>query len=267
MRRLACVLGLMVGGCRHPSALLPTQCDPMRIGRVTIHGAGLAEVPGLAVLEGTIDDRVRTERIARLVANQLADRGYARALVAIRRIPSDCFGELAVDVTLGPKFSIASLDVIDNSDFPYSERTAAFTDSLGTVNSPGGTYIAYRLTRALDNLAQRYRDAGWLDVVVGKPRVHYDDDAAAIAIEIPVTAGRRYRIAAIRARGAAADVRAVALAAIELQPGAWYDGPKIRIGIERARRRLARPIELHTSQASDRGEIELEAVIHSDGNR
>ena len=50
---------------------------------------------------------------------------------------------------------------------------------------------------------------------------------------------------------------------IRIEPGAWYDGTAIRTGIERARRKLDRWVDLRTVVSIDRGVIELEAVLET----
>jgi outer membrane protein assembly factor BamA len=233
----------------------------MRIGAVTVTGARKTDVPALGVLEGTIDESIRTERIVAAATETLQTRGYARATVAVTRRVG-CFTDLDVAVTLGPRFQIGAIDFATDDAFPARERLAVLEDALGTVNTIGGVYIEYRVKRALAVLERRYHDAGWLEAKLGDPVAHYDDHGR-VAVAISVAAGPRFRIGAIRARGASTAARAAVLQEIHLEPGAWYDGPAIRNGIERARRKLDRWVELRTSTSTDRGEIELEAILES----
>ena len=233
----------------------------MRVGKVTVVGAPQSTVPGLAILEGTIDDAARTDRMAEATRHSLEFQGYAHAKVAVSRQPG-CFVELQVAVDLGPKFHIDRIEFQTADDFPAAERLSVIEDALGTVNTVGGVYIEYRLTRALAGLEKRYHDAGWLEAKIAAPIAHYDDPNT-VSVTVPVTAGPRFRVGAIRARGAGAAARATVLEEIGLEPGAWYDGPTIRNGIDRARRKLDRAVELRTSLSSDRGEIELEAVLEA----
>ena len=258
---LIAALALGAGGCRsggtgHPAVAAP--CSPRRIGEVTVTGATAADVPALAVLQGTLDDPARTERVIAAAAEALRWRGYARASIDVAR-EAGCFVELRVAVALGPRFQIARIDFQTADEFPAGERLAAIEDALGTVNTIGGVHIDYRLRRALDGLERRYRDAGWLDAKIGAPRSAYDDTGA-VRVAIPINAGPRYRIGAIRARGANARTRRALLEELGVDPGAYYDGPALRRGIERARRRLDRGVELRTSLTGG-DEIEIEAEI------
>jgi outer membrane protein assembly factor BamA len=244
-----------------PYPQVAAPCSIMRVGQVHVTGATRTDVPALAVLEGTIDDGGRTERIAAVATAHLRASGYARAKIAVTRTQA-CFTDLHVAVTLGPKFRITDIAFQTTDEFPARERLAAIEDALGAVNTIGGVYIEYRLQRALVRLQDRYRDAGWLEAKIAQPTARYGDDGK-ISIAIPIEAGPRFRIAAIRARGAGAKARAAVLDEINIEPGAWYDGVAIRTGIERARRKLDRWVDLRTTISIDRGVIELEAVLEA----
>jgi hypothetical protein len=257
-------LALGAGACRSGTRARPAvaaPCSPARIGDVKVTGATPRDVPGLAVLQGTHDDPARTARVAAAAVEALRWRGYARASIEVARA-AGCFVELRVAVALGPRFEIARIDFLTHDEFPARERLAAIEDALGTVNTVGGVHIDYRLRRALDGLERRYRDAGWLDARIGAPRSAYDG-AGAVRIAIPIDAGRRYRIGTIRARGASEVARRTLLEALGVDPGAYYDGPALRRGIERARRKLDRRVELRTRPAAE-DEIDIEAEIDAE---
>jgi len=254
----------VLAGCRAaPSGYAPvaTPCAFNRVGEVTVTGAPRDAVPQLAVLEGTFDDPERTERIAEIAAGALRARGYARAHLAITR-RTGCRIGLNVAVTLGPRFRIATIAFDTDDELPSADRLAVLEDALGTVNTIGGVYIEYRMTRALAELERRYRDAGWLDAKLGAPRTTYDPDGT-VAVAIPVTAGRRFRIGSVRAVGAGPRAREAVLQSLGLRAGDYYDGPSVRTAIERARHKLARWVELRTSVADDRPEIDVEAIVET----
>lgn len=258
---LIAALALPAGACGTGSPGRPAvaaPCSPSRIGDVTVTGAAPGDVPALAVLQGTYDDPARTARISAAAAEALRWRGYAKAEIEVSR-RAGCFVELRVAVALGPRYRIARIDFDTDDEFPAGERLAALEDALGTVNTVGGVHIEYRLRRALGELEQRYRDAGWLDAQVGAPRAAYEPEGA-VRLEIRVDAGPRYRIGTIRARGASERARRALLEELGVDPGAYYDGPALRRGLARARRRLDRRVELRTSPAAG-GEVDLEAEI------
>jgi outer membrane protein assembly factor BamA len=235
-------------------------CSSHRVGRVAVSGAPRAAVPQLVVLEGTLDEPERAERIARVAADGLHAQGYADAAIAVAR-RAGCGVELEVAVTLGQRYRIARIAFDTDDEFPEAERLAVIEDALGTVNTIGGVYIEYRMRRALGELERRYRDAGWLGARLGAPRATYDR-AGSVSVEIPVVAGGRFRIGSVRAVGAGALERTM-LQSLGLHAGDYYDGPRIRSAIERARHKLARWVELRTRIADGRTEIDLEAVLEA----
>jgi outer membrane protein assembly factor BamA len=254
----------LVTACRVPPgerAPLAGRCAFNRIGEVTVTGASRDAVPQLAVLEGTLDDPERTARTAASATAALRTAGFARARLAIARRVG-CRVDLDVAVALGPRYRIASITFEPGDDFPAAERLAAIEDALGTVNTIGGVYVEYRMARALVELERRYRDAGWLDARLGAPRATYDASGT-VAVAIPVAAGQRFRIASVKAIGASPVARAAVLQTLGLRAGDYFDGPSIRTAIERARYKLARWVELRTSVAGDRPEIELEAIVEA----
>lgn len=245
-----------------PPAPLPMACNPARVGRVVVDGATPAEVAPLAVLDGTLDDPARSERIAGVATELLRARGYARARIALSRRPG-CGVELHVAVDRGPKFRIARIAFAGApaDDLPPSERLAALEDALGQINAVGGAYLEDRMIRALAALTRRYRDAGWLDATIDAPRASFDAAHAEIEVVIPLHAGRRFRIGSIHTRGAGSQTRAAVVDALGLRGGDWYDGSTLRRGIDRARRQLDRRIELRALVDDDRDAIDLIAVV------
>jgi outer membrane protein assembly factor BamA len=254
----------VVAACRVPSAEhapVRSACAFNRIGEVTVTGAPRDAVPQLAVLEGTVDDPARTARVVEIATGALRTAGYARARIAVvRRV--GCRVDLDVAVALGAHYRIADIAFDTDDGFSGADRLAAIEDALGTVNTIGGVYVEYRMTRALADLERRYRDAGWLDARLGPPRATYDPGGT-VAIAIPVVAGRRFRIASVKAVGAGPVAREAVLQTLGLHAGDYFDGPSIRTAIERARHKLARWVELRTSVADDRPEIVLEAIVEA----
>lgn len=241
-------------------AAVTVPCSTHRIGRVAITGAPRAAVAQLAVLEGTLDDPERTARIAQVAADGLRTQGYRDAEITVTRRPG-CGVDLDVAVALGRRYRITEIAFDTDDEFPRGERLAVVEDALGTVNTIGGVYIAYRMRRALGELEKRYRDAGWLEVRLGEPRAAFAPEGN-VAVRIPISAGRRFRIGSVRAVGAGPLAREV-LQSLGLRSGDYYDGPRIRSAIERARHRLARWVELRANVADGRPEIDLEAVLEA----
>ena len=238
----------------HPPVATP--CNAARIGAVRVTGATPAQVPALAVLAGTLDDAERTARFIETATDALHMRGYPHARIDVTR-RAGCFVDLEVAVTLGQRYRIDKIVFETDDEFPARERLVALEDALGTVNTVGGVYIEYRMQRALETLQRRYRDAGWLDATIEGARPTYHDDK--VTLVIPVSAGPRFRIAKVRVHGDR-QARTALLDELGRHAGEWYDGAAIRTGIERARRKLDRWVELRTSYGFD-GEVTIEAVV------
>jgi outer membrane protein assembly factor BamA len=228
---------------------------------VVIDGAPRSAVAPLAVLEGTLDDPPRTERVTAIATEALRTAGYARATLAVTRT-LQCGIDLRVAVTLGPRFRIARIDFETTDAFPIGERFAAIEDALGTVNVVGGVYVEDRLIRALEDLRRRYHDAGWLDAAIAAPRATYDAHGD-VSIAIPITPGERFKIGNVTATGGNRTSRVAALEAIGLRGGEWYDGATIRTGLERASRELDRKIDLRTDIVKAKAVIDVVAVVEA----
>ncbi len=262
MRR-AIAASLTLVAC-HPAAtpVAPAvaRCEDGRVGKVAIEGGTTADVPQLAVLEGTLDDPARTQRIASVSTDLLRARGYARAHVEVTT-RTGCGVELAVAVDKGPRFRIAHIAFATDDDFTEETRLAAIEDALGTVNTVGGAYVEDRLHRALEALRLRYIDAGWLDVEIEKPLEVYDEPRGEVVVTIPIRAGHRFKIGTVVARGGRRSTRAAVIEALGLRGGDWYDGAAVRRAISRARRELEEHIDLRVQVARDHRSIDLEAIV------
>lgn len=196
MRRFALAFVLstgVVGACR-PAVTARGPVDPTcrmdRVGRVTIVGGSAADVPQLAVLEGTLDDAARTERVRLAAIDVLHTRGYPRAYVAVTR-REGCGVELDVAVVPGPRVRIVAIEFEADDAFPADARLATIEDALGTVNAVGGAYVEDRLHSALAELQARYRAAGWIDAVVEPPRAEVDESRGTVRLTITIRAGKR----------------------------------------------------------------------------
>ncbi len=245
------------GGGYQPVA---ASCAPDRIGAVVVSGASRAELAPLTVLEGTLDDPERTERITGMALEGLRAQGHAKATLTVTR-QDGCGVELHATVVRGPKYRIARIAFETDDEFPAAQRLAMIEDGLGSVNTVGGTYIAYRLQRALKELRRRYADAGWVGVTIAAPRAAFTDSE--VTLIIPVTSGPRFTIGTIRAIGAGKEARATVLDALGLREGSYFDRTAVRAGIERAQRLLDRKIQLRVQVAADRTEVDVDAIVEA----
>jgi outer membrane protein assembly factor BamA len=261
VNRLIC-LCISVAACRHPQVStyepIATACTEGRVGNVIVEGGTADDVPQLAVLQGTLDNPERAERIAAVSAEQLRDRGFPRAQVQVAR-RTGCGVDLVVTVDKGPKYRIGAIEFDTRDEFPVRERLAALEDSLGTINSVGGAYVADRLTRAIEQLKRRYHELGWLEAEIDAPAATFDEQHRHVYLTIPVRAGRRFKIGHVVVRGGRRMTRAAVIEALGLRGGQWYDATRLREGLVRARREVEERVEVRMARDADR--IDLEAIV------
>jgi outer membrane protein assembly factor BamA len=117
------------------------------------------------------------------------------------------------------------------------------------------------MKRALGGLERRYHEAGWIDASIAAPRATYDDQRGEVTVVVPIHAGPRYRIGHVIASGAGPATRAAVVEALGLRGGDWYNAPRVRVGIGRARRTTDRRVELRFDIAADRRSVDLEAHV------
>jgi outer membrane protein assembly factor BamA len=252
---------LCVAACRHPQAAyapIASICSEERVGKVIVEGGSRDEVPQLAVLEGTLDNGERTDRIATVSAELLRARGYPRADVRVTR-RHGCGVELVVSVAKGPKFVIRSIAFATTDAFPADARLAAVEDALGTINSIGGAYVPDRLNRALEQLTRRYQELGWLDAEIDPPQATFDEQRGEVNVTIAVRPGRRFKIGNVVARGGRRMTRAAVIEALGLRGGQYYDAARLREGIVRARREIDDRLQMRVQ--IEAGRIDLEAIV------
>lgn len=264
--RLRNLLGIALGfrlliGCHRlvdPRPPIAKVCAANRIGEVIVEGAPRRALAPLVVLEGTLDDRSRVERIAKVAAEGLRARGYLEAEISISR-EAGCGTDLVAEVALGPKVRIARIAFDTDDEFPAATRLALIEDALGTVNTVGGIYVEERLRRALRELRKRYADAGWLDAKISAPRTTLADDGT-LTVTVPIDSGPRFKIGTVRAVGGGKANREV-ISALGLREGEYYDKSLVRAGIARARKQLDRPIQVRVEFAEGRTEVDVEAIV------
>lgn len=237
-------------------------CSRKAIERVTVEGAEPWEVAPLAVLEGTLDDPPRAERVTRVATELLQARGYPYARVSLVRLKT-CGIEIVANVDRGQRFKISKIDFQADDALPPAENQAAVEDALGTVNAVGGAYVADRMERALDTLVHHYHDMGWVEATIDQPVATYDDQRSEVAIKVAVHPGQRFKIGSVVAVGGQPETRDAVIGAIGFYGGEWYDASALRDGVARARREIDHKIQMNLQIAHDRNVVDVEAVVEA----
>jgi outer membrane protein assembly factor BamA len=237
-------------------------CSRKAVERVTVEGAQAWEVAPLAVLEGTLDDPPRAERVTQVASELLQARGYPWAQIRLVRIKT-CGVEIVALVDRGPRFKISKIDFDADDALPPVEHQAAVEDALGTVNAIGGAYVADRMERALDALVHHYHDMGWVEATIDPPVASYDDQRGEVSIKVSVHPGQRFKIGSVVAVGGQPATRDAVIGAIGFYGGEWYDASALRAGVARARREIDHKIQMNLQIAHDRNVVDVEAVVEA----
>ncbi len=159
--------------------------------RVEFDGLTRADVPQLALLEGTLHDRGRLARLVASTERSLRDHGYANAsLRATTR--TTCEGVVVqIAGTVGPRYRAGTMRVIGAS-LPIA--AAELEDDFGHTNARGAAFQRSSLDAALTRVLARERALGHFDAT-GKVYLVGDEDAHQIDGVLWVNDGPRYRIA------------------------------------------------------------------------
>jgi outer membrane protein assembly factor BamA len=209
---------------------------PQRVRGVELDGVTRAQVPTLAVLEGSLDDGARLERMTSGAQGWLRDHGYLHAeLVANRR--ADC-GGIVVHVTgkLGQRYTLARISIHGSG---VEIGSGELETELGRVNAVGGVLQMAGLESTLASILDRNIDAGFFEATYQPMVIHTNDKSGTLTVDVTFKAGQRYRMGELQIDGGTPAMRAVALAELRPLRGQWYDARRVRIAREHIAMRVA----------------------------
>ncbi|MBK9033335.1 MAG: hypothetical protein IPL61_19020 [Myxococcales bacterium] len=190
-------------------------------------------------LRGTIADPARADRALAMTRGVLAVDGFVDATGAIWSEPLAAGVRVCARLEPGPRALIAAVRFAGVAAFPEAELRAA-VGTPGGPNGVGGPYHRGRLVADLTPVWQRYRDAGYLDVVFDEPIV--TARPAGLTVELPVREGARRVVGAIEVgqvpddvdRGALVEVVERELAVGRPLGGRGYDRAVARLSAHAA---------------------------------
>jgi outer membrane protein insertion porin family len=114
------------------------------------------------------------------------------------------FVDVVFHVAEAAKVRIERVTFVGNEHVSADELTQFMrtheAHPLGVMNE-WGTYKADALDTDLLAIEQIYQDKGYINVKVGKPRVELTPDKTRLAIEIPITEGKSYKLRSLTVKG------------------------------------------------------------------
>ena len=209
---------------------------PLRVRAVELEGVTRAQVPTLPVLEGSLDDGARLERMTRGAQGWLRDHGYLHAeVVATRR--AEC-GGIVVHVTgkLGQRYTLARISIHGSG---VAIGSGEIESALGRVNAAGGVLQMAGLESTLAAILDRNLDAGFFEATYQPMVIHTNDKSGTVTVDVTFKPGQRYRMGDFQIDGGTPAMRAVALAELGPLRGQWYDARRVRIAREHITMRVA----------------------------
>jgi outer membrane protein insertion porin family len=193
----------------------------------------LRTLPGKPLVAAVLDeDRQRLQR-------HYQDDGYLLVRVD-PQVAEPAPGSAAVTFRIEEwrRVRIRSVEVLGNEAVSNSEVRSA--TGLQPVRLFGfldrGYYRPWLLEPGLENLRERYRFLGYLDVAVAVEEMRLDRGQTRLDITLQVSEGPRYVLEQVRVTGHRLFPTALLLRVLDLETGGWYAGAEV----EAARRRLFR---------------------------
>jgi outer membrane protein assembly factor BamA len=201
---------------------------PPRVRAVEIDGVPRDQLAALTILEGTLHDEARLERLAAAATEWWRAHGYLHAeITAQARLDCDAHGVRAgatvvvhVQASLGRRYMLAYLGVTGSA---LPAPAAIFERDLGAANRVGAPYRESDFVEDLQALAQRHRSAGWLDVDIRDFASHVDEARGVVTASAHVVPGERYKLAPPTITGGTAAQRAVVERELAPLVGRYYD--------------------------------------------
>lgn len=206
----------------------------------------LREINNVIRLDSFIDPG-QIRRVETVIRELLAEEGYLDAQVS-HEITAVAGGPKLVNLSFrivdGPKVKIREIEFIGNEAYSDGKLRRRMKENKGPglfgFLTGGGTYHEAKFDEDAENVRALYRENGYIAARIGQPEVRTletseDGKNRWIALRIPVSEGRRYRVGTFAFEGNTV-VKAEPLNEVfKVDPGEYYSEKKIRKGLEKAR--------------------------------
>ncbi len=206
----------------------------------------LREINNVIRLDSFIDPG-QIRRVQTVIRELLAADGYMDAQVSHVITPvagGPKLVNLSFRIVDGPKVRIREIEFVGNEAYSDGKLRGRMKENKGRgmfgFITGGGVYKAAAFDEDAENVRALYRENGYIAARVGQPEVRTLETSADgknrwIALRIPVTEGRRYRIGKFEFEGNTV-VKSEALATVfKMKSGDYYSEKDIRKGFEKAK--------------------------------
>jgi outer membrane protein insertion porin family len=195
----------------------------------------------------TFVDQTRIKRVATIIAEMLAERGFPDAVVTseLKPLPGGPkLAHLTFAITEGPETRIRRIEFEGNAVFTDGQLAAAMRNNRGARWFPFPRFSSGYKQAGFEEDAERivsfYRDRGYLSARVGQPSLRTLEDSADgrtrwIALGIPVTEGGRFRVGELAVEGSTSVPAEYLLSLFKTRRGQLYSETEIRDGLNKAR--------------------------------
>jgi outer membrane protein assembly complex protein YaeT len=128
--------------------------------------------------------------------------GYAFATVEYRLQRDGEHTTVTFTVSEGPRVSIGSISFSGNEAFDRDALLPLFERGRpGLIGNGAIPFMQSDVETAVKEIRQRYTSRGYLDVVVGPPRLDFSDDRSRVDISVTIREGVQYLVHRIDVRG------------------------------------------------------------------
>jgi outer membrane protein insertion porin family len=192
-------------------------------------------------------DEATIRRVTTVVRELMAEKGFINSEVT-HTVTEVVGGPKLVNVTFtvseGPKIAIRDVEFIGNRAFDDATLARVMKENkaqdLLSFVTGGGTYKENKFAEDAQDVADYYRDHGYIAARVGQPVLRTLDDSRDgktrwVQMRIPVIEGQSYRVGRLTFEGNRIVTSAALRNLFKLSEGERFAQAAIRQGVERAR--------------------------------
>jgi outer membrane protein insertion porin family len=200
---------------------------------------GLKQI-GLA--ESRIFDRALLERAERELKGQYISRGKYGVQITTTITPLERNRvALNFDISEGEVAKIRHINIVGNKVFKDKDLTDEFvlrTPGLLTWYSKNDQYSKPKLQADLENLRSFYLNQGYLEFTIDSTQVSISPDKKDIFINVNLTEGKKFKVAAIKLAGELIVPEAELAKLIKLKPGEVFSRERLTESTKQIQDRL-----------------------------